>query len=91
MQLWVFCAGGNNANALMRARVHQVGKTGKVVPALSITAHVIQGAFLLSAFSVLAFITQHLNLFCRSYMTVYKPAVYHYELLKGPRKGRTLN
>lgn len=87
MQLWVFCAGGNNANALMRARVHQVGKTGKVVPALSITAHVIQGAFLLSAFSVLAFITQHLNLFCRSY----KPAVYHYELLKGPRKGRTLN
>lgn len=91
MQLWVFCAGGNNANALMRARVHQVGKTGKVVPALSITAHVIQGAFLLSAFSVLAFITQHLNLFCCSYMTVYKPAVYHYELLKGPRKGRTLN
>lgn len=38
MQLWVFCAGGNNANALMRAQVHQVGKTGKVVPALSITA-----------------------------------------------------
>lgn len=56
----------------MRARAHQGGKTGKVEPALSITAQVIQGAFLLSAFSVLAFIIQHLNLFCRSYMTVYK-------------------